>query len=258
MMKRLLIISMFALVCAMSASGQISMRQFMKDAVAGEPFEVGCYQTREDMPVLGAWMGGLNKNPVKGARRPVAGSPLSWTGYGERDKSIVLGSSFPSGVHGQRPLTYGFQRSITTGSLYLSFITDFKSVVNRKYWTAVGFSTNTWGVEHWCCSVFYPAANDGNSYNVGIRLLGGHMVVDRVFKTNEKHLIVLKYDMDAMTLSVFIDPDLSKPEPMPDEKVTAPIPASTNMISGLYFRDVSDNVGRIGSFRVAREWEDIR
>lgn len=257
-MKKLLLISLVFFVPICSASAQISMRQFLKDAVVGEPFEAGCYQTKEDMPILGAWMGAFNSTPVKGAHRPVAGAPLAWTGYGEKDKSIVLGSSFPSGVHGQRPLAYAFQRSITTGSIYLSFITDLKSVVNRKYWTAVGFSNKAWGVEHWCCTVFYPAGHDGNSYNVGIRLLGGHMVVDRIFKTNERHLIVLKYNIDTMTLSVFIDPDLSKPEPLPDEKVSAQIPNVSNMIGGLYFRDVSDNVGRIGSFRVARVWEDIR
>lgn len=257
-MKKLMAISVAVLSSAITLSAQISMRHFMKDAVIGESFEKGCYSSREDTPVLDCWMGAINNTPVRGAKCPVAGEYLSWTGYGERDKSLVIGSSFPSGVHGQRPLCYGFQRSINTGCLYLSFIIDLKEVRNRKYWTAVGFSNQVWGTQHWCCTVFYPAANDGSTYNIGIRLMGGLMVVDRIFKTGTKHLIVLKYDIDSDLLSVFVDPDLSKPEPIPDEKVHSPIPDERNVVSGLYIRDVSDNEGRLGSFRVARVWEDIR
>ena len=257
-MKKI-IISLFVMCLPIvSVFGQISIGQFMKDAVVGEAIEKGCYLSREDTPMLGRWMGAINSSPVRGAKAPVAGDPLSWTGYGERDKSIILGSSFPLGVHGQRPICYGFQRSINTGDLYLSFIVDLKTVRNRKYWTAVGFSNKAWGVQHWCCAVFYPAANDGSTYNIGIRLLGSLMVVDRIFNVGTKHLIVLKYSIDDDLLSVFVDPDLSGPEPIPDEKVTSPIPDDRSVVSGLYFRDVSDNAGRIGSFRVARVWEDIR
>lgn len=257
MMKRVFICILLA-CSALLMQAQISMKGFMKDAEIGRPFEYGKYESRSDSPVLECWMGAINTNPSRGERPPVAGEPLSWTGYGERDKTIVLGSSFPNGVHGQRPLCYGFQRNINTGSLYLSFITDLKSIRNRKYWTAVGFSSQIWGIRHWCNVCFYPEGKDGSSYNIGLRLSGGLMVVDRVFRTGEKHLIVLKYDISAQTLSVFIDPDLSKQEPLPDEKVSATIDLKDNIISGLYFRDVSDNVGRIGSFRVARVWEDIR
>ena len=241
-----------------SGTAQISMRQFMKDSQVGKPFLKGDYVSREAVPQLGCWMGAVNTNPSRGERSTLAGEPLSWAGYGERGNSIVLGSSFPAGVHGQKPLCYGFQRSINTGDLYLSFVVDLQKVQNRKYWTAVGFSNQLWGVNHWCCAVFYPAGTDGTTYNIGIRLHGGLMVVDRVFRTGKKHLIVLKYNFDARRLSVFIDPDLSKPEPLPDEMVLAGVPTRDNMVSGLYFRDVSDNVGRIGSFRIARVWEDIR
>ena len=257
-MRRLLIISILLFYTSLYGFAQISMTRFMDRIAVGEPVEKGQYSSRNDTPVLGCWMGAVNTTPVKGSHSPLAGEPLSWTGYGERDKSIELGSSFVPGVHGQRPLCYGFQRNITTGNLYLSFITDFDLVRNRKYWTAVGFSNQVWGVQHWCCAVFYPAGNDGMSYNVGIRLLGGHMVVDRIFKTGQKHLIVLKYDMTSCMLSIFIDPDLSKPEPLPDEKVCADIDGPNNIVSGLYIRDVSDNAGQIGSFRVSRVWEDIR
>lgn len=257
-MKRFLLTITFVLVVSASARAQIVMGQFLSDAKVGLPFERGVYISRDEVPSLGCWMGAVNTTPVRGAKSPVAGTPLSWTGYGERDKSIVLGSSFPSGVHGQRPLCYGFQRSINTGDLYLSFIVDLQTVKNRKYWTAVGFSSQVWGVRHWCCSVFYPAGNDGNTYNIGIRLAGGLMVVDRIFRTGTKHLIVLKYSFSSRVLSVFIDPDLSRPEPIPDEKVSAQIDDVENIVSGIYVRDVSDNDGRIGSFRVARVWEDIR
>lgn len=257
-MRKVLTGLLFILVLGLPSQAQISMRQFFRNTVVGEPLEKGKYQTREDIPVLDCWMGAINGTVVKGDQSPVVGKPLTWTGYGERDNSIVLGSSFKSGVHGQHPLCYGFQRNITTGNLYLSFITDFETVRNRKYWTAVGFADQVWGVRHWCCAVFYPAANDGLSYNIGIRLLGGHMVVDRIFKTGQKHLIVLKYNFETCVLSIFIDPDLSKPEPLPDEKVHSPLGSQSNVISGLYIRDVSDNSGRIGSFRVARVWEDIR
>ena len=84
------------------------------------------------------------------------------------------------------------------------------------------------------------------------------MVVDRIFRTGTKHLIVLKYSFSSRVLSVFVDPDLSRPEPIPDEKVSAQIDDVENIVSGIYVRDVSDNDGRIGSFRVARVWEDIR
>lgn len=257
-MKKLLWMIVLGSVFCSKTHAQIVMGQFLSEGSVGMAFEKGSYNSIDDAPVLNCWMGAVNSTPVRGSKPPVAGSPLSWTGYGERDKSIVLGSSFYSGVHGQRPLCYGFQRNINTGDLYLSFIIDLKSIQNRKYWTAIGFTSQVWGVKHWCCSVFYPAGNDGNTYNIGLRLAGGLMVVDRIFKTGEKHLVVLKYCIDNHILSVFIDPDLSKPEPMPDEKVTAQIADSENVISGLYFRDVSDNVGNIGSFRVARVWEDIR
>ena len=108
----------------------------------------------------------------------------------------------------------------------------------------------------WKSSVSYFL--DVDTYNIGIRLHGGLMVVDRIFKTGGKHLIVLKYNFDSNKLAIFIDPDLSKPEPLPDEKVYASIDSKENVVRGLYFRDVSDNVGRIGGFRVARVWEDIR
>lgn len=257
-MKRIVCILclMYGIVTVTSA--QISMGRFMTGISVGQPIEKGVYVSQDDIPVLGSWMGAVNKNPVRGTKSPVAGAPLSWTGYGERDNSIVLGSSFASGVHGQHPMCYGFQRSMIGGNVYLSFITDFKAIKNRKYWTAVGFSNQVWGPQHWCCAVFYPADNEGKNYNIGIRLMGGLMVLDRIFKTEEKHLIVLKYDINSELLSIFIDPDLSKPEPLPDEKVTAQIPNANNIVSGLYIRDVSDNEGRIGSFRVARVWEDIR
>ena len=257
-MKRILNVICLLCLVVTTSSAQISMRQFLSGITVGQPIEKGVYASQDDMANLGCWMGAVNKNPVRGIKSPVAGSPLSWTGYGERDNSIVLGSSFSPGVHGQHPMCYGFQRSMIGGNVYLSFITDFKSIKNRKYWTAVGFSNQVWGPQHWCCAVFYPADNDGKSYNVGIRLMGGLMVVDRIFKTDEKHLIVLKYNIDSNLLSIFIDPDLSRPEPLPDEKVSAQIPDANNIISGLYIRDVSDNEGRLGSFRVARVWEDIR
>ena len=257
-MKKVSIISILIFVVSANLSAQISMKNFMRGLEEGQSLEKGFYKSRRDVPELECWMGAINSSPVRGAESPVVGEPLSWTGYGERDKSIILGSSFPEGVHGQRPICYGFQRSITAGNLYLSFIVDLKTVRNRKYWTAVGFSNQVWGVQSWSCVVFYPAANDGKTYNIGIRLSGGIMVVDRIFETGYKHLIVLKYDLDEDLLSVFIDPDLSKPEPLPDEKVTFTIPVEKSMVSGLYVRDVSDNEGRIGSFRVARVWEDIR
>ena len=247
-----------ALITCIPTTAQIVMNQFLKDTATGEPVEKGKYNSNNDVPVLGCWMGAIDKTPSKGAASPVAGQPLLWSGYGEKDLSIVLGSSFSAGIHGQRPLCYGFQRSISTGELYLSFITDIKEIKNRKYWTAVGFTSRVWGIDYWCCACFYPEGRDGTSYNVGIRLAGGLMVVDKIFQTGEKHLVVLKYDFDDTTLSVFIDPDLSKPEPRPDEKVKSSISDTNNSIIGLYFRDVSDNVGRIGSFRVARVWEDIR
>ena len=257
MRKGFMLLMALCLLCH-SVTAQISMRQFMKDSQVGKPFLKGNYSSGEDVPELGCWMGAVNSNPSRGEKSTVAGEPLAWAGYGERGNSIILGSSFPAGVHGQKPLCYGFQRSINTGNLYLSFVVDLQKVQNRKYWTAVGFSNQLWGINHWCCAVFYPAGTDGMTYNIGIRLHGGLMVVDRVFHTGKKHLVVLKYNFEARRLSVFIDPDLSKPEPLPDEKVFAGIGARENIVTGLYFRDVSDNVGRIGSFRVARVWEDIR
>lgn len=257
-MRKILLLIIMLYVMSLSGAAQISMRQFLRGSYPGETFLKGEYESREDTPVLGCWMGAVNSNPSRGERYPLAAEPIFWAGYGERDNSIALGSSFPSGVHGQKPLCYGFQRSINTGDLYLSFIVDLQMVRNRKYWTAVGFSNQTWGVQHWCCAVFYPAGADGDTYNIGIRLHGGLMVLDRIFKAGQKHLVVLKYNFDSSRLSVFIDPDLSKPEPLPDEKVQAAINRKENVVSGLYFRDVSDNVGRIGGFRVARVWEDIR
>lgn len=257
-MRKIMIVMLILLMMSVSVSAQMSMSRFMAHSQVGQPFLQGEYSSREDVPELCCWMGAVNSSPSRGEKAPLAGEPLTWAGYGERDNSIVLGSSFPSGVHGQKPLCYGFQRSVNTGDLYLSFVVDLQTVRNRKYWTAVGFSSQVWGVRHWCCAVFYPAGTDGSTYNIGIRLQGGHMVVDRLFNAGRKHLIVLKYSFASKMLSIFIDPDLSKGEPLPDEKVFAAIEPENNIISGLYFRDVSDNVGRIGSFRVSRVWEDIR
>lgn len=237
-------------------SAQVFMGDFLHGSVIGQPFESTAFSSGNEGPVCEKWVGYWINNPTKNALPPVAGGPLSWNGYGERGNSIVMGSGFPSGLKGRRGTSYVFSRPLVSGSIYLAFVIKPESIVNRKYWTQMGFCTNMKGGGPHCCVCFFPESSDGKSYNIGIRLVANIMIVDTVYKVGQKHLIVMKYDMDRHEVSVFVDPDLSKPEPLPDESVV--YASSSEKTCGISYRDVSDNTGLIGNFRVARVWEDIR
>lgn len=240
------------------ASAQLSAKDFMSSTTPGQAIESTAYSTLSDTPSCQCWAGAYSNHPIYAAHSPIAGEQLFWAGYGEKGNSIVIGSSFPERVSGPRPTTFAFQRKIKTGVVYLSCIILPKSVINRKYWMHIGFSHFIRGNGTNCCAAFFPEGRDGKNYNIALRLSNALMILEDSFECNKKHLIVLKYDFTHHALSIFVDPNLTKPEPVPDEVVTCRPSPNEDGIAGIIFRDVSGNKGNIGSFRVSRAWEDIR
>ena len=255
-MRRFLISATLAFSAMLSLNAQMAKGDFLQGTVIGQPFESTYFKNSQEGPVCERWVGYWLDPPSANAIPPVAGPPLSWAGYGERGNSIVMGSGFPNGAKGRRGISYVFPRPISTGVMYFSFIIKPEMISNRKYWTQAGFCTSMKGGGMHCCVCFFPESGDGKSYNIGVRLVATLMIVDQIYSVGQKHLIVMKYDLDKGSLSVFIDPDLSKPEPMPDE--TANFTSHKEKVCGITYRDVSDSAGLIGNFRVARAWEDIR
>lgn len=240
------------------AVAQLSTRDFMASTTPGKTIETTAYLTLSDTPSSQHWAGAYVNHPVPGAHSPVAGEQLVWAGYGEKGNSIVMGSSFPDRVSGPRPTIFAFQRKITTGVVYLSCVIYPKYIINRKYWMHIGFSRFIRGNGTNCCAAIFPEGRDGQNYNIALRLSNALMILENSFACNEKHLIVLKYDFAMHSLSIFVDPSLSRPEPAPDEVVTCTPSPGEDGIAGIIFRDVSGNKGNVGSFRVSRAWEDIR
>ena len=76
-MKRILNVICLLCLVVTTSSAQISMRQFMSGIAVGQPIEKAVYASQDDMANLGCWMGAVNKNPVRGTKSPIAGSPLS-------------------------------------------------------------------------------------------------------------------------------------------------------------------------------------
>lgn len=255
-MRKIMMSLSLSFAVILTAGAQMAKGDFLQESVVGQTFESVAFNSSKDGPVLERWIGYWIDSPTKNALPPIAGQPLSWTGYGERGNSIVMGSGFPNGVKGRRGTSYVFSRPISTGVMYLSFIIKPELIANRKYWPQAGFCTSMRGGGPHCCVCFFPESGDGLSYNIGVRLVANLMIVDTIYSVGQKHLIVMKYDLDKHVVSVFIDPDLSRPEPLPDESVK--YVSSSEKVCGITYRDASETAGLIGNFRVARTWEDIR
>lgn len=257
-MKRFAVICLFAALPFFQARAQLSVGDFMEETVVGKPIEKAVYTTGAETPLCQKWVGVYTSKHSSGSVSPVAGNPVTWAGYGEKGNSISIGSSFPSGVVGQRPVTYAFRRKVATGQVYLSFVICPELVVNRKYWMHVGFSRFIRGNGTNCCVAFFPEGRDGSQYNIALRLNNTLMVLEKSFSVGKKHLIVLKFDTVTSVLSVFVDPDLGKPESVPDEIATCNPDPKESGVAGIVFRDVNGNRGSVGGFRVSRVWEDIK
>ena len=251
-----LVLSILMMIISFDLWAQLAKGDFMAGSVVGQTFETLAFGSSSEGPVCEKWISYWMDPPSKNAIPPIAGEPLSWTGYGERGNSIVLGSGFPNDVKGRRGISHVFTRPVSSGVLYLSFVIKPELIANRKYWPQVGFCTNMKGSGPHCCVCFFPQSGDGLTYNIGVRLVGALMIVDTIYSVGQKHLIVMKYNLDKRNVSVFVDPDLTKPEPLPDETVHYGVTAEK--ACGITVRDVSDVAGLVGNFRVARAWEDIR
>lgn len=254
----------FAAILVMASASaainaQIVKQNIMDGYAPSDAIEKAVYTTKDTPANLFTWAGGYTSKPVEGVSSPVAGEPLSLAGYSEGGASVVLGSSFPEGVKGRRATVYALTegKELRGGALYLAFLVNFDKIGTKTMSPLAGFCSEYTGGGNRGTVYVRRDAEVKKNYYFGVRLIEETVEFPQAFEMGQTNLVVLKIDYATSLASLFINPDLSAGEPQPVATANAGDSSLKHSIRAIMIRDYYGYNGRIGNFRIARNWESI-
>ncbi len=204
----------------------------------------------------GTW---LNSAPLI----KVGGSNISYPGLAD-----VSPLGYDVSVNGQNATnaTYSsslFNSSVSSGEVYASFVLDLtKSAGNYIFMgmlPSAGNGGNFNNTYDPCDIVTKTVTGTGSRYyTLGIKSIGQMATYGSQLETNSVNLVVVKYDLDDKTASLFVNPDLSAGEPATAYATSI----GTNSVADMgqiYFRISGANHSNLlfDNLRVGTTWTEV-
>lgn len=258
-MKKTLFTIAFVAVAGM-AQAQVSVTNVMDGYKNGDKLEKNVYSEENRTYSGKTWNGAFYKEKPNPNPSPVVGEALSYKGYPEAGPSIKLGG-FPSKDKGSRVSAYSIKEKSGKGkgTLYLSFLADFKKLGLPGMADLVGLHHHYMG-SGMARVGFYVGRGkeDATKMRFGVSFLKLKGESPKLYEYNKTHLVVIKLDYSAQTVSLFVDPKLGGDEPQPDATVSGTEGSKiTQGIGSIVLRNRSNYEGNIGNFRLSTAWTGI-
>lgn len=254
-MKRLSFIAV-TLATALFANAQVLKTDFLKGYKVGDKVEKNTYQSPTDPINADSWNGAFDQRRTDEMPSPVVTNGLEYKGYPVEDMAVDL-SKFPREIKGSMICSYSLtdnKQLYRRDSYYLAFLANIKGA-SGGFGELLGFDVSYVG-NGGRGKLYVKRGDERGKFvvNVGARRAGEN-VQTPAFDFNKTHLFVLKMDFAAKTVSVFIDPELSKTEPKPLLTVAQQNDGEIrNAIRGIYLRHYRTIPAIVGSFRFANTW----
>lgn len=257
MKKTILVAAAFGL--AVAGQAQI-LKSNMLDAYSmGDNLEKSAYEAEADVAIQAdTWWGAFMKRPTEGSISPKIVAGLSYAAYPEAGPAIELGNI--GGMKGTRASVYSItnsKRAYGSGTYYYAFLLNLSKIGNAKPQELASLCSNFTGRTS-VGQLFAVRADDGS-----IKLSIGHgkmqTTCDKTLATGQTHLVVLKLDYSAQTLSLFIDPALGDDEPKADASAdqSEALAARGTSLKGVSITNTHGFVGSVGGFRLVKTWADL-
>ena len=246
-----------ALVFALGTEAQVLKTDFLKGYKVGDNLEKQSYSTATDPIYANTWCAAFNTRHTDDMPAPKVTEGLSYPGY-PSDKVAIDLTGFPTEVKGSAVSVYSITDSRTLyrrGSYYVSFLINVKKAPGGL---AEVMAADVSYVGNGGRGKFWVKRSDERGKFVascGARR-APEGVVSKAYDMNKTHLVVLKIDYSAKTVSMFIDPELTDKEP--EAEIVAPQQREgeiRNSIRGLQVRYSRSVNAIIGSFRFANNWK---
>jgi len=183
---------------------------------------------------------------------------ISYPNYGTASKAISISSN-------QDAVGTTFT-GVTSGNLYLSFAVNFSAAVNDPSSSASQDFFRVMSSGNYNTTFRMGAYNSGGGFIIFIQKGSGAKVYSTVLPFNQSHLLVMKYVFNPGTnddtISLFVNPDFSLPEP------TTTIQSSdgglgttdyVNAIDRMNFRSNYSTIptGYIGMVKGTKSWSSL-
>lgn len=223
---------------------------FMGGAVIGESLEKGEYATNKD-PILKNQWNRTARAKVTAGTSPIVVEPLVYEGYSESGKSNAFKlQKLPEGA---RLTGYSLtsDNNYTNGVYYLALMAKLDKGSGGPFLTLDGaYNINFQRVG-------LSARRKGGSFSFGLSDKWGSKSRSSystvTYPSDVTHLLILKYDMDAGTARLYVNPDLSAGEP---EAAGVEIDGlDLKRIRAITVRQSKTMSCTIGGLRLSRSWK---
>ena len=248
-----------ALSLAWAGQAQIVKSNLLDAYSLGDDLEKSVYEADSGVPIQAdTWCGGFMKHPTEGSVSPKIVAGLNYNGYPEEGPAVQLGNL--GGMKGTRCSVYSLtnaKRTYDSGTYYYAFLLNFTKIGNVKAMDLAAFNSNFTGRTS-VGQLFVQKADDGSV----MPSIGQGKVLTSCNKTlslGKTHLVVLKLDYSAQTLSLFIDPQLGGDEPKADLSIdhSEVLAGKGTSIKGLSITNCHNFNGVVGGFRFVKTWADL-
>lgn len=258
MKKQLITIAFMAVACMTQA--QVSVSKVMNGYKKGDTLEKNVYSEENRTYKGESWSGAFYKDKLNPNPSPVVGDALTYKGYPEGGMSIELGG-FPTKDKGSRVSVYSLKEKSGKGkgTVYLSFLVNFKKLGLPGMADLVGLHHHYMGngIARTAFSVG-KAIDDANKMRFGVTFLKLKAESPKLYEYNQTHLIVMKLDYKAQTVSLFVDPQLGGQEPEADITLSGTEGSKISQgVGSIVLRNRANYQGNIGNFRLSTAWEGI-
>ena len=249
-------------LCAMAmvAQAQVTVTNVMNGYKSGDKLEKNVYSD-ENRTFLGkTWSGAYYKDKLNPNPSPVVGDGLTYGGYPEKGPAIKFGG-FPTKDKGSRVSVYSLKEKggKGKGTIYFSFLVNFKKLGLPGMADLVGLHHHYLGSDLARANFYVGKVKDNaKKIRFGVSMLKLKAESAKQYDYNTTHLVVIKVDYAAQTVSMFVNPKLGGDEPEADATVNGTDGTKlTQGISSIVLRNRSNYEGSIGSFRMFGTWADI-
>lgn len=249
MRRNILITALFVWGIVSVNAQSILKDDFLTGYSIGDVLEKGVYTSTSDVELMPNQWNLTGRENDKSAENPKIIKGLSYKKYPQKDPAIELGIA-----DGTRISVYSFDQTYRKGTYYLAFLLNI-SKAGKNAQDILAFDSNFTGNTA-RCKLFVSSENRELKYSISVN--GGRTeagITTNTYAQGSTYLLVMKYDLDAGTVALFVDPKISDKEPTPDATYSNP-EATSRTIRAIQLKQRKSVKGSIGGFRFADNWKD--
>lgn len=250
MNKKLLLI---ALLNSFAMFSQIIFTDDFSSYSAGQPLSGQGTWTNNSS--LSAGLGSCGVGCISSS---IVNTSISYPNYGSASKSLSISSN-------QDAVGTVFT-SVSSGSLYLSFVVNFSSAVNDPLNSSSQDFFRVMSSGNYNTAFRIGAYNSGGGFVIFMQKGSGTKVYSSALSYNQNHLLVLKYTYNPGAnddlVSLFVDPNISASEPTTTFQTSdggAGTTDYTTAIDRMNFRANYSTIptGVVGLVKGSKTWSDL-